>query len=137
MFAAALAALLAGPAGAAPALGINHDPDKALALARTIPLGDKTLAETNLAERFNALAILPTRTEARKFSKDDIELDPVRSRKGDVHVQFSTSEIPEQVRAQCPIWTSFSMVYRSGQWLPRDRTSNFLLNGKKGCVAPP
>lgn len=72
--AAALAAVLAGTAGAAPPLGINHDPDKALALARTIPLGDKTVAETNLAERFNALAVLPPRTEARKFSKDDIAL---------------------------------------------------------------
>lgn len=132
-----LSLTLATNAAAAAALdGTYTDAPTIDSVVRSIPMVDKSMGYKSLADRLPNLGLKVQGMNVGKFTSDDIRADPKNLRRGDVDYRFWTNAPNAVVHEICPIASTFSFIKRGQQWLPQDRTSNFLINGFGTCAPP-
>jgi hypothetical protein len=115
--------------------GLTSDPKHIGTLLAAVPITDRDMTYANLGERLKLLGIRVTRVDAGPVSPDDVKLDS-SLRRGDVDYRLYTTEPTSMVNQLCPLMPAFNLVRRGQQWIARDRTSNFLMNGYAHCRAP-
>jgi len=115
--------------------GLTSDATQIDKLLASVPMTDRNMSYANLGERLKMLGIRVNRVDAGRMSADDVKLDPTL-RRGDIDYRLYTTEPTSIVNQLCPLTSAFSLVRRGSQWIPRDRTSNFLVNGHGHCTAP-
>ena len=115
--------------------GATSDRQQIATVLAIVPVMDRDMTYNNLGERLTRLGIGATRLDVGPVSADDVKLDPTL-RRGDIDYRIYTTEPTSIVNQLCPLMTSFNLVRRGKQWIARDKTSNFLMNGYGHCRAP-
>jgi hypothetical protein len=115
--------------------GVTSDSRQIEMLLAGVPLKGTDMPYANLGERLTKLGIRVTRIDAGLVSSDDVKLDP-GLRLGDVDYRIYATEPTSIVNQLCPLTNAFNVVRRGKIWIPRDRTSNFLMNGYGHCRPP-
>lgn len=115
--------------------GVTSDAQQIQAVLASIPVTDRSMGYANLGERLSNLGMKVERIDAGRFSADELKAGRGLKR-GDVDFRFYGTGPSDVVRAICPISGVFSFVKRGKQWLPEDRSANWLMNGMAHCRAP-
>lgn len=117
--------------------GVYRDTKTISEVLASIPMRDKSMGYKSLAERLPNLALRVERIEVAPFTSEDIKSSAGALVKGDLDYRFNVSEPNDAVKALCPLSTRFSLLKRGKEWIPQDRTANFLVNGIDHCASPP